>query len=363
MKKHQPSSSKTVEDLRRRFEQQGLGDPNSEPVYATVNKKPKEQRQTQSEAAGYASPRNQPLSENPYASPRNQPLSENPYAPQRPPEGAEESAYATPNRSPQRPLTNPYAIGDLEGREWPEYDRVGGAQGGRDPQEQEPLYADIDFDQQGRPSPQKPLESIYATVGMGARDEHGPLQQENPIYAGVSSRRTTSPPRSQKDVITTKLLQHTEFQYGVRETQERCAVVYGNPHALNEQLSQVLENPQMGEQILRSLAENPEGPGKLAGRTVFGIKTSDRKAAEEEFQYLYSSLEKHIYTAQKLHKAFTRQHEKERSHERGTSQERQEHGHHHHHHRRGQEREQNAPEQSAQRKQSPKTEKGMAFAM
>ncbi|EJF74281.1 hypothetical protein ME7_01557 [Bartonella birtlesii LL-WM9] len=351
MKKHQPSPSTNVDELRRRFEQQNLGESETEALYAKVNKPPKEQRPSQQEETVYASPRTKP---------------EAVYAPQRPPEGAAESAYATPPHRPnQKPLVSPYAVSDVTQRQWPEYDMVGnGAQDGRNPQKQmESAYAEIDFGAQGGRSPQKPVESIYATVGLGARDEHGPLQQENLIYQGVSGAgRTTPPPQTPKDEVTSKLLKDQNFQYGVMEIQERCQVVYGNRHALNGQLSKVLENPQAGDKILWDLAENPEGPGKLAGHKLLGVKSSGRKEAEGEFQHLCSAFERHVVTAQKLHKAFTREQERQRGPEREASPEKQEHKHHHHH-RRGKEREQGSPEQETQRRHSPKTEKGMAFAM
>ncbi len=209
--------------------------------------------------------------------------------------------------------------------------------------------------------PQKPVESVYATVGMGAEGGQDSQQRENPLYEGVGSGKTTPPPRSPKDEVTSKLLKHKDFQYGVREVQERCKVVYGNQYALNEKLSLILENPKAGDKILWDLAADPESAGKLAGQKVLGVKSPSRKEAEEEFQHLCAAFERHVTVTQKLHKDFIREQEKQRGHERETSSERQEHRHHHRHH--SQEREQGAPEQEAQRKQSPKTQKGMAFGI
>ncbi|WP_208434408.1 BID domain-containing T4SS effector [Bartonella taylorii] len=224
----------------------------------------------------------------------------------------------------------------------------------------ETVYADINFDPNGRRSPHKPVESVYAELGMSAHGRQNSEQLENPLYEGVGTGRTT-PPRTPKDEITSKLLQNTAFQYGVRETQEWCKVVYGNEHALNHQLAQILENPQEGEKVLWSLAENPESVGKLAGRQMLGIKSLDRKQAEDGFSPLCAALERHIETAKKLHKDFTHEQERSQRHERGQSPERQEHRHHHRHY--SQERGQNAPEHEAQHKHSPTNQKGMAFAM
>ncbi|WP_019220332.1 BID domain-containing T4SS effector, partial [Bartonella florencae] len=156
----------------------------------------------------------------------------------------------------------------------------------------EPIYANIDFGAKGGRAPHKPIESVYATVTSSGRE---PSQQPESIYAEVSAGRTTPPPRTPQDEVTSKILKNPDFQYGVLEVQEHCQVVYGDRYALNKDLSAILENPQAGEKILRNLMENPEAPGKLAGRAVLGIKSQGRKEAEQEFRHLCSSFEKHIY--------------------------------------------------------------------
>ncbi|WP_019220046.1 BID domain-containing T4SS effector, partial [Bartonella florencae] len=179
-------------------------------------------------------------------------------------------------------------------------------------QQQEPIYADIDFGAKGGRAPHEPVESVYATVAssgrepsqqpeviyadidFGAKGGRAPHKPVESVYAEVSAGRTTPPPRTPQDEVTSKILKNAEFQYGVLEVQERCQVVYGDRYALNKDLSAILENPQAGEKILRNLMENPEDPGKLAGRTVLGIKSQGRKEAEQEFRHLCSAFEKHI---------------------------------------------------------------------
>ncbi|MGF7158047.1 BID domain-containing T4SS effector [Bartonella heixiaziensis] len=259
------------------------------------------------------------------------------YVSQNPPE----SAYAIPR--PQK-LVDPYLVTDLfEPHGRPDSQRL-----------ENSLYDTVGGGARG---PQKP-EYVYATVDMGAQGEQESLQRENPIYEGIASGRTTPPPRSQKDEITTKLLQNTDFQSGVKEIQQWSKVVYGDEHALNKQLAAILDNPQEGEKVLWDLAANPESGGKLAGRKMLGIKSPDRKQAEEGFSPLCSALEKHVETTQKLHRDFTREQTRHQSHERGGSPER--HAHEHHHHAR--EAHQHSQEHEAQQRRH-REERGMAFAM
>lgn len=310
-------------------------------------------------AGGYDTPSQRPL-ETPYA-PQN-PLGRTVYAPQYPLGATRAAAAGRGSRepSPENP-TNPYQVtnlgtGEIEFQEQinPLYDSPNGSSEDlrHSPRPEEHLYAEIDPRTQGRRPPHKPLETIYTTLGAGAEGGER-QQQENPLYEGIG-RATTPPPRTQKDVITTKLLQDTGFQYGVRETQEWCTIVYGNPHALNKQLAEILDNPQGAEKILWDLAEKPESPGKLAGLQVLGVKSPDRKEAEDGFRHLCSSLERHIHKAQRLHKEFTRDLEKDQK------QESPEHRHHHRRHARGQER--NSPEHSP-RQQRQGESRGMAHAM
>lgn len=288
------------------------------------------------------------------------------YAPQRPVGNPYDRLGGTPSDGRRTDkLVDPYAVTDLEKQGWrASYETIGeGAQGIQHPQAPEHLYAELDFGENSGRSPQKPVESVYATVGTGAQGGQDSVQRENPIYAGVDTGRTTPPPKSPKDEITAKLLQNVDFQYGVRETQEWCKLVYGNEHALNTRLAKILDNPQAGKQILWELAENPESAGKLAGQKILGVKSPSRKEAEDGFGPLCAALERHVKTAQKLHERFTREQEKQQKHERGESPERHGEHRHHHHHRHAREERQASPQRETQPRSRQEGGKGMAFAM
>ncbi|WP_019221921.1 BID domain-containing T4SS effector [Bartonella senegalensis] len=398
MKKHQPSPPKPSSTEKEREQARAPSPPPSpEPLYAKVNKPKKGQQQEASGETVYA-PQHYP--------PQDQP--ETIYAPQRPIGNPYDRprAGAPSNGQRAKRLVDPYAVTDMlaphtgpdaQRLENPLYEGVGGgagrppqkpehlyaelefgpddrrspskpvesvyatagmgAQGGPPPQKPEHLYAELEFGPDDRRSPHKPVESVYATVGMGAEGGPDPQKLENPLYEGVGSGRTPTPPRTPKDEITSSLLKDPDFQYSLMEVQERCVTVYGNRHALNGQLAKVLDNPQGADTILWDLAANPETGGKLAGQKVLGVKSPSRREAEEEFKHLCSAFEKHVNVTQKLHKRFTRNLEKDKSRE---SPER--HGHRHHHRHHSQEREGGSPERQAQRRGSQEKQ-GRAFAM
>ncbi|MGF7158046.1 BID domain-containing T4SS effector [Bartonella heixiaziensis] len=221
----------------------------------------------------------------------------------------------------------------------------------------ETIYAELNTGRGREQQSHNQAETIYAELNTGRGREQQSHNQAETIYAELSAGRTPTPPRSQKDEITTKLLQNTDFQYGVREVQEWSKVVYGDEHALNKQLAAILDNPQEGEKVLWDLAANPESAGKLAGRQMLGIKSPDRKQAEEGFSPLCSALEKHVVTAQVLHKNFTREQAKHQSYERGESPERHTQEHHH-----AREAHKHSQEREVQQRRH-REERGMAFAM
>ncbi|WP_317993712.1 BID domain-containing T4SS effector [Bartonella gliris] len=356
MKKNHPAPSPSVDELRRFFEQKILENQNSQALDATVNKPPREQRpsqQTKPESL-YATV-NKPRREK---SPPNPP--ETICAPQK----ALETDYVVPP-DVQHPtkLVAPYLITDLEKEGWldsesrenPLYDGVGRwAHRRRHPQEPEHIYAELDFGANDSHSPHNPVENGYATVGMGAHGGQDFQQRENPIYEGLNTGRIMRPPMTPKDEVTSKLLKNVDFQYGVREVQEWCKVVYGNEHALNKQLAKILDNPQQGEAISREVAADPEGIGKLAGQKVLGMKSPSRKEAEAAFIPLCAALDRHVKTAKKLHKHFTREHSRHKNLERAQK--------HHHHHRTREER-QNSLQREEQQRCRHGEEKGMAFWM
>ncbi|WP_375637099.1 hypothetical protein [Bartonella sp. OC42QHQL] len=224
MKKSHPTASSNVEELRRQFEQQNLGASNVEDLYAKVNKPPKEQRNPQQYTLQqppqtiYAPPKpleqqnlgasnvedlyakvNKPPKEQ--RNPQQYTLQQPPqtiYAPQKPLGNPYDRLGGRPSDGRRTDkLVDPYAVTDLEAKGWQTspYETVGGgAQGRHSSHEPEHLYAELEFDESGGRSPQRSLESVYTTVGMGAEDRQESEQLENPIYQGIGR---VAPPPSQ----------------------------------------------------------------------------------------------------------------------------------------------------------------------
>ncbi len=66
-------------------------------------------------------------------------------------------------------------------------------------------------------------------------------------------------------------------------------LVYGNKCALQKQMEEVLEKPDMGERFLWMIVAHPTHFHKLAGRNICGFKNSDRIYAENHLTHLYDA--------------------------------------------------------------------------
>ncbi|WP_375646927.1 MULTISPECIES: BID domain-containing T4SS effector [unclassified Bartonella] len=76
-----------------------------------------------------------------------------------------------------------------------------------------------------------------------------------------------------------------------------CKKVYGNRLILEEKIAEIKENPDMGEQLLWDVTEQPKSISKLAGRKVLGIKNHARKQAEEALPTLCAAINGYVYTS------------------------------------------------------------------
>ncbi|WP_375643993.1 MULTISPECIES: BID domain-containing T4SS effector [unclassified Bartonella] len=76
-----------------------------------------------------------------------------------------------------------------------------------------------------------------------------------------------------------------------------CEKVYGNRLILEERIEAIKENPDMGEQLLWDVTEQPKSISKLAGRKVLGIKNHTRRKAEETLPTLCAAINDYMYTS------------------------------------------------------------------
>ncbi|EJF78540.1 hypothetical protein MCQ_01260 [Candidatus Bartonella washoeensis Sb944nv] len=248
------------------------------------------------------------------------------YAPQNPPE----NAYMAPRGGPNpRRLVDPYLVTDLR---------------------------DLEGHQEGYYTFKNPLYQGVGTGGNGAQSPQGSI--ENSSAQGPAPNRATP---LTKEQLTQKLQENSSVQQSAEDVYRWSKIVFGKASVMEQQLSSMLENPEEGRQIAQRFADNPEGSGNFAGRKVLGVKSPQRKQAEEGVKSLCQALKSHSETVEQQYKSLTESQERQQDDGRGErsqrhlsgQQQRQQHA---------REQRQSPPQHDVQPRRQP-TPKGMAFAM
>ncbi|WP_273789440.1 BID domain-containing T4SS effector [Bartonella sp. ML70XJBT] len=273
----------------------------------------------------------------------------------------------------------------------------------QDPQNQEPLYAQVNKPNRGnqrRPNPEE--EVLYASVSSVDPSKAGRHQQrlsesetdyatvaspkraEDVLYASVSNIDPSKVGRNQQklsesetdyatvapqqrgkpssslttDQMSASLLKDPKVQAYGEEVMHWGQVVYGNDKLFQQRLQEILKDPSKGKDLSDQLAEDPESIHKLAGRQALGMKSQARKQAEDGFKPLIDAIDGYTKSVEEATQRLSQTpHAEQRRHQEHLQQ--GERAHHRHHHERGQNPE--SPEQSQQRQRHG--ERGMAYAM
>ncbi|WP_375666325.1 BID domain-containing T4SS effector [Bartonella sp. TT121SHDZB] len=138
---------------------------------------------------------------------------------------------------------------------------------------------------------------------MKVRQQSSSSSQDSETYPVPPSRKShRMGNRKQSDTVVQKPSINTmERELLLVAYQEEirflCKKVYGNRLILEEKIAEIKENPDMGEQLLWDVTEQPKSISKLAGRKVLGIKNHARKQAEEALPTLCAAINGYVYTA------------------------------------------------------------------
>ncbi|MET3589584.1 hypothetical protein ABID23_000668 [Bartonella silvatica] len=251
--------------------------------------------------------------------------------------------------------------------------------GGRTPHNAQRLddvvYADVGFGGRAPHNAQRLDDVVYADVGFGGRAPHNAQRPDDVVYADVNRgghRRqhpeageteyaTVSPhQRGAHSLSSEEITKRTERNERVKafreEVQYWCKNTYGDPNLLNGKMDDILRNPENGTRLAQDIAENPKSVHKLAGRSVFGIKSNDRKHAEESVHPLSEAVKGYTDSVKNT---------KERlQHNLGAEERRHAYGRHDEYSRQYQrERHQHTRQQETQQHRHERQGQGMAFAM
>ncbi|KEC69210.1 hypothetical protein O7Q_00063 [Bartonella quintana JK 39] len=300
MKKNQPSSPsipRSVEEARRRYEQAPPGSASPpEPLYATVNKKTSHTAKKPEQGAPQA-----PL----FAA----------SSPQRPPRlrdrelhkttiKEEEIVYASlvhpPHRDHKHPRKNP---------------------------DNETLYATVAPQSQAMsPTREKKEGIVYASLVHPPHTDHK-HPRKNPdnetLYATVASQNLARQSQAMsltREEMATRIQQSPSVQAYQQEVSHWCQIVFGNSRVLQERVQEILQKPNLAEEVSWQVAENPQAFHKLAGISLCGITNSARRHAEAGLSHLCTAIENYGDAVKQAHEnimhvphAEARRHEEDRT--------------------------------------------------
>ncbi|WP_254474610.1 BID domain-containing T4SS effector [Bartonella sp. B1098] len=138
-------------------------------------------------------------------------------------------------------------------------------------------------------------------------------QQEEAITQHTQSRLNSEKkiqPLSNQE-IARRVQQDPLVQYGQREVQYWCQIVYKNPFILQYQMEDMHKIPDMGEELVFQIKKDSTFFAPLAGRKVLGIKNGARKAAEENLPTLCTAIKDYADTIKQLRETIVQHHQTE----------------------------------------------------
>ncbi|WP_317993715.1 BID domain-containing T4SS effector [Bartonella gliris] len=150
------------------------------------------------------------------------------------------------------------------------------------------LYTKVNKPNRGA-RPQNPEEEVvYADVSVRSRGHH-PQRQEQTDYVRVTPQQ-----RAQASLSNNELAEKTARDLKVQAYQEEiaywCVCIFGSSRVLQKQIEDILKKPTVGEQLAQDVATNPRSFHKLVGYNICGLKTIERKEAEDGLLYLYNAI-------------------------------------------------------------------------
>ncbi|WP_017195951.1 BID domain-containing T4SS effector [Bartonella birtlesii] len=93
-----------------------------------------------------------------------------------------------------------------------------------------------------------------------------------------------------------------------KQVREHAKAVYGNANALNEQIEEIIKNPELGRQFAHQIKQAPRSVLPLAGFSICGLQNPARIHARNYLDGLSLAVENYVYTVEATYNIITRNH-------------------------------------------------------
>ncbi|WP_406604126.1 BID domain-containing T4SS effector [Bartonella gliris] len=128
---------------------------------------------------------------------------------------------------------------------------------------------------------------------------------QNPLNPERERERA---PLSQRE-IAKRVPKDPSVIYCQTEIQYWCKVVYGNPLVLQERMEEIQKAPDLGEELAWQVTNYPRLFSKLTGHKILGIKSDERKKAEEALPTLCNAIEDYSDAVKQARKNIVQAHQ------------------------------------------------------
>ncbi|WP_142416999.1 BID domain-containing T4SS effector [Bartonella massiliensis] len=168
--------------------------------------------------------------------------------------------------------------------------------------------------------------SKYLQENISQHSQTRPQTHEQEKQEGSIKQHIQNPFNSEKTIkplsnpeIARRVQQDPTVQYGQREIQYWCKIVYKDPLILQYIMEDMQKIPGMGEELVFQIESNPTFFAPLAGRKTLGIKNGARKAAEENLPTLCTAIKDYAETIKQLRETIVQNHKEEQEQQRHQS--------------------------------------------
>ncbi|WP_212112801.1 BID domain-containing T4SS effector [Bartonella queenslandensis] len=148
------------------------------------------------------------------------------------------------------------------------------------------------------------------------QQQHQQAQQKGEI-----TQRARNPLDSEKKIhplsnqeIARRVQQNPSVQYGQREIEYWCQIVYNDPFILRYRMEDMHKIPEMGEELVFQIEKDSTSFAPLAGRKKLGIKNGARKAAEESLPILCTAIKDYADTIKQVRESIVQNHQVQQQH-------------------------------------------------
>ncbi|WP_375614702.1 BID domain-containing T4SS effector [Bartonella sp. AC535YNZD] len=160
----------------------------------------------------------------------------------------------------------------------------------------------------------KYTKSESISQGPHTEQQHQRQTQEEEL----TNQHLQNPLNSEKKIkplsnqeIARRVQQDPSVQYGQREIQYWCQIVYKDPFILQYRIEDMHKIPEIGEEIVFQIEKDCTSFAPLAGKQVLGLKNGARKAAEENLPTLCTAIKDYADTIKQLRETIVQNHQAE----------------------------------------------------